>query len=100
MGVLNTASEYSSETPFSLESSSSGQTDEAVPKDSLQDIIFDKEETEKVRQQEQDKENAERNLEEECSPCLQCKEKQKGKHSVRFNLTVSEETRNKKKTSF
>jgi len=97
--VLTTASEYSSETPFSIESSSSGQTDEAAPKDSLQDIIFDKEETEKVRQQEQDKENAEGNIEEECSPCMQCKEKQKGKHSVRFNLTVGEETRTRKKKS-
>merc|ERR1712226_954849 len=96
-----------SETPFSVESTPFGQVDTG-PKDSLQDIIFDSEETEKVRHREEQKklERSEETLDEyktsgeECSPCLQCREKRKRNYSVRFNLNVAEEKRRKKKSIF
>ena len=60
----------------------SSSQEEAGPRDSLQDIIFDTEETARVRQHE--KERQERELERQ--DCKECREKQRQRHSVRFNL--------------
>jgi len=60
----------------------SSSQEEAGPRDSLQDIIFDTEETARVRQRE--KERQERELERQ--DCKECREKQRQRHSVRFNL--------------
>jgi len=104
--VMNMTNQHSSETPSTIESSSSDHMEnEDAAKDSLQDIIFDKEETEKVRKQQEHSEKVEesngkeKDFEEECSPCIQCKEKQKRNYSVRFNMTIGEERRNRKKKS-
>jgi len=74
--------------PTSLETTrdsyttTSSSQEEAGPRDSLQDIIFDTEETARVRQRE--KERQERELERQ--DCKECREKQRQRHSVRFNL--------------
>merc|ERR1711890_109066 len=79
---------------------------ESGARDSLQDIIFDTEETERVRRREEELEREEltegerNNAREDCSPCLQCKEKRKRNYSVRFNLNLAEEKRRKKKSLF
>ena len=60
----------------------SSSQEETGARDSLQDIIFDTEETARVRQREQ--ERLERELERQ--ECKDCREKQRQRHSVRFNL--------------
>ena len=70
----------------SYTTTSSGQ-EEAGPRDSLQDIIFDTEETARVRQREQERQVRELEMED----CKECREKQRQRHSVRFNLEQPEE---------
>merc|ERR1712187_337438 len=73
----------------------SSSQEEAGPRDSLQDIIFDTEETARVRQREQERQ--ERELERQ--DCKECREKQRQRHSVRFNLEAPDERQKPKKVN-
>merc|ERR1719331_1882241 len=73
----------------------SSSQEEPGPRDSLQDIIFDTEETARVRQRE--KERQERELERQ--DCKECREKQRQRHSVRFNLEVTHEKQKPEKVN-
>ena len=72
----------------------SSSQEEAGPRDSLQDIIFDEEETMKVRQRELERQQRELERREDCK---ECREKQRQRHCVRFNLDEMEEQKKKKK---
>ena len=79
----------------------SSSQEEAGPRDSLQDIIFDEEETTKVRQREVERQQRElerqqRELERQ-EDCKECREKQRQRHCVRFNLDELEEQKKKEK---
>ena len=86
--------------PTSLETTrdsyttTSSSQEEAGPRDSLQDIIFDEEETMKVRQRELERQQRELERQEDCK---ECREKQRQRHCVRFNLDELEEQKKKKK---
>ena len=71
----------------------SSSQEEAGPRDSLQDIIFDEEETMKVRQRELERQQRELERQEDCK---ECREKQRQRHCVRFNLDELEEQKKKK----
>ena len=85
--------------PTSLETTrdsyttTSSSQEEAGPRDSLQDIIFDEEETTKVRQRELERQQRELERQEDCK---ECREKQRQRHCVRFNLDELEEQKKKK----
>ena len=72
----------------------SSSQEEAGPRDSLQDIIFDEEETTKVRQRELERQQRELERQEDCK---ECREKQRQRHCVRFNLDELEEQKKKEK---
>ena len=72
----------------------SSSQEEAGPRDSLQDIIFDEEETTKVRQREVERQQRELERQEDCK---ECREKQRQRHCVRFNLDELEEQKKKEK---
>ena len=86
--------------PTSLETTrdsyttTSSSQEEAGPRDSLQDIIFDEEETMKVRQRELERQQRELERQEDCK---ECREKQRQRHCVRFNLDELEEQKKKEK---
>jgi len=78
----------------SYTTTSSSQEDTGA-RDSLQDIIFDTEETARVRQHEQERQDREL----ERQDCKDCREKQRQRHCVRFNLEVDHERQKPKKVN-